>query len=111
MEAQQTGIKLPMNYPELLFRQVDRIMLILSAPMVSMDMLRRSVDGMLCLVSFATTDKKNPLDIQVIDARDTPEQVYDKSLKTLSSIICYCELKGLLGIKWKRGMTLEGDDN
>ena len=96
-----------MNYPELLFRQIDRVMMIVSAPTLSVDMLRRSVDGLLCLVSFA-----NPGDLQIetIESRDGTIDIYSKSLKSLKVDIAFCEKKGLLSIRWKRDLTLEGDD-
>ena len=96
-----------MNYPELLFRQIDRVMMIVSAPTLSVDMLRRSVDGLLCLVSFA-----NPGDLQIetIESRDGATDIYTKSLKSLKVVIAFCEKKGLLSIRWKRDLTLEGDD-
>ena len=85
------GVKERIDYPQLLFRQMDRISIIMSLPQINHIQLGRAVDALAALASFLG-------DIEYdATVKQTNEQAYyNKAVKTLENVIKKLYEKNLL---------------
>ena len=99
------GVKEQIDYPTLVFRQIDRVMLILSEQYVNHEQLARAVDGLNAISWFLEEAEKGSKvkKIKVPDKKLTTTEYYTHTLKFLRDVMGRLDGRRLLVKKTATG--------